>query len=114
MLKARPGADVRVLVVWEPVLPTDWGTPSSSLTSFIPDSRSIQFWDHDRRLSTLLGGSDNIERLAHESKVGFVMKNVIWDAAFVYPPGAAWGTPANLLVAPVVEFRDDVAATLVP
>jgi hypothetical protein len=32
------------------------------------------------------------------------MKDVIWDTALVYPPGASWGTQAKLMVAPVVKF----------
>jgi hypothetical protein len=111
-LKANPAAAVRVLVVWEPVLPTDWGTPSPSLTSFIGDPRAVQFWDRGRRLSAMLGGTDAVERLASETKIDFRMKDVIWDVALVYAPGARWGDRAAAALAPVVDYSGDLAAAL--
>jgi len=112
VLKAHPAAAVRVLVVWEPVLPTDWGTPSPSLTSMVGDRRVVQFWDRERRLSSAMGGPGVVERLAKSAEVGFRMKDVIWDAAFVYPPGAHWGDAAETLVAPVVEYSGNLARAL--
>jgi hypothetical protein len=101
-----------VFVIWEPVLATDWGTPSPSLTGQVADPRVTHFWDHDRRLSNLYGGGSRVTELAHAEQVGFRMKDVLWDAALVYPPGRAWGSPAKLLVAPVVKFRMDLAESL--
>jgi hypothetical protein len=101
-----------VLVVWEPVLPTDWGSPSPSLTSFVSDSRAIHFWDRGRRLSGMLGGPAAIESLAGTKKVDFRMKDVIWDVAFVYPPGARWGERAETMLAPVVDYGEDLSAAL--
>jgi hypothetical protein len=112
VLKAHPGAPVRVLVVWEPVLPTDWGTPSPSLTSFIADGRTVQFWDRGRKLSAMLGGTDAVARLASETKIDFGMKGVIWDVALVYGPGARWGDRAATALAPVVDYSEDLAAAL--
>jgi len=51
VLRANQGADVRVFVIWEPVLLTDWRRPSQSQTSYVPDRRATHFWDLDRRLS---------------------------------------------------------------
>ena len=36
---------VRVLVIWEPILATDWKAPSHSTLARIPDRRARQFWD---------------------------------------------------------------------
>jgi hypothetical protein len=113
-LRADSAANVRVLIVWEPVLSTDWGDPSPSLTSLITDNRAIQFWDRDRKLSSLLGGPGHLQTLARLEKVGFQMKDVIWDAALLYPAGAVWGSPADLLVAPVVKFSDALGAAFTP
>jgi hypothetical protein len=99
-------------VVWEPVLQTDWGTPNPALTAHVPDPRATQYWDPDRKLSALLGGQAKLPSLALAEKVGFRMKDVIWDTALVFPPGATWGTPAALLLAPVVKFRDDLSAAV--
>jgi hypothetical protein len=40
------------------------------------------------------------------------MKDVIWDSALVYPPGANWGAVADFLAAPVVKFRGELDAAL--
>jgi hypothetical protein len=112
VLKAHGSKPVRVLVVWEPVLPTDWGSPSPSLTSFVGDARAIHFWDRGRRLSVMLGGPPALDSLAHTKKVDFQMRDLIWDAAFVYPPGARWGARAETLLAPVVDYAEDLAAAV--
>ena len=111
-MRAHRAKAVRVLVVWEPVLPTDWGSPSPSLTSFVGDARAIHFWDRGRRLSGRLGGPSVIESLARTKKVDFQMGDLIWDAALVYPPGARWGDRAETLLAPVVDYAEDLAAAL--
>ena len=111
-MRANSSADLRVFVVWEPVLTTDWGTPSPSLTGYVPDSRAVHFWDRDHRLSAALGGVTRLHSLARAEGVGFRMKDVIWDAALVYPPDAKWGDPAQLLVAPVVSFHMQLSDAL--
>ena len=65
-----------MFVVWEPVLPTDWGAPSSSALGRIEDSRAVQFWDKDRLLSHAMGEHDK--------------KSIVWDYIAVYAPGAVW------------------------
>ena len=101
-----------MFVVWEPVLETDWGTPSQALTGDVPDPRVEHFWDHDRRLSAIFGGAPKLPALAGVEKVGFRMKDVVWDTALLYPPGVQWGQPAKLLVAPVVKFQAELAAAV--
>lgn len=94
------------------MLSTDWRAESPALTALVPDRRAVHFFDRDRRLSAMLGGKDNARRLARASEIGFRMKDVIWDTALVYPPGAKWGSAADLAVAPVVKFRDRLASSL--
>jgi hypothetical protein len=103
---------VRVLVVWEPVLTTDWGAPSPALTSMIPDRRATHFYDRERRLSASMGGPGVLGTRAQSAKIGFQMEDVIWDAALEYPPGARWGDRAAALVAPVVKYREELAKAL--
>jgi hypothetical protein len=112
VLREKGAANVRVFVVWEPVLDTDWGRPSPSLTGYVTDRRAIHFWDHDRKLSAWYGGPARLDALAGERKIAFRMQDVLWDAALVYPPGARWGSPARLLVAPVVKYRGELAEAL--
>jgi hypothetical protein len=104
VLHANPDPRLRVFVIWEPVLATDWGTPSDSLTANVPDRRTVQFYDRQRRLSAMLGGVSHLDALARERRIGFRMKDVVWDTVLVYPPGVSWGSPADLMVAPVVKF----------
>jgi hypothetical protein len=112
VLRENHRRDLRVFVIWEPVLETDWGTPSPSLTGQVPDPRVMHFWDRDRRLSAWYGGAQKLPALAAVEKVGFSMNDVIWDTALVYPSAAHWGDPAAVLLAPVVKYRADLAAAL--
>lgn len=75
---------MRVFVIWEPVLPTDWSAPSPSALNRVSDTRASQFWDKGRLVSHSLGEHD------HHS--------VVWDYIAVYPPGAVWedGPPEAL------------------
>lgn len=76
MLKELSGKSVRVFVVWEPVLPTDWGAPSTATLKRISDSRATQFWDKRRLISHSMGEHNR--------------RSVIWDYIAVYLPGVMW------------------------
>jgi hypothetical protein len=67
---------VRVFVVWEPVLPTDWTSPSTATLRRIADSRATQFWDKGRLISRFMGEHDR--------------QSVVWDFIAVYGQGAIW------------------------
>jgi hypothetical protein len=68
--------DVRVFVVWEPVLATDFSAPSTAALARVPDLRVTQYWDRNRALSHLMGEHDR--------------RSVVWDYIAVYEPGAIW------------------------
>ncbi len=112
VLEQNRGANLKVFVVWEPVLTTDWSRPPASQTALVPDPRAEHFWDPERKLSAALGGAANLDRLAAAREVGFRMKDVIWDAALVYPPQARWRDPAAALFAPVVKYQAALGAAL--
>lgn len=76
MLKDLSGKRVRVFVVWEPVLPTDWTAPSTATLKRISDSRATQFWDERRLISHSMGEHNR--------------RTVIWDYIAVYSPGVMW------------------------
>jgi hypothetical protein len=67
---------VRTLVVWEPVLTTDWGRPSTTTLRRIPDPGAVQFWDKGRLVSHEMGEHDE--------------QSVVWDHIAVYPMGEVW------------------------
>ncbi|MBO0723572.1 MAG: hypothetical protein J2P41_22295 [Blastocatellia bacterium] len=63
-------------MVWEPVLPTDFGAPSTATLKRISDLRASQYWDKEHLISHLLGKRDR--------------SSVIWDYVAVYEPGRVW------------------------
>jgi len=108
VLKKDPDADLKVFVIWEPVLETDWNRPGDSITANIPDRRASHYWDPARRLSAMYGGAANIGLIAGAETVKFRMNEVVWDTAVVYPAGLHWGASGKLLIAPVFKFADSL------
>jgi hypothetical protein len=103
VLEEFPGMPVRVFVVWEPVLPTDWTAPSTASLKRISDARAAQYWDKERLVSKSMGEHDK--------------ESIIWDYIAVYVPGATWNqAPALFADGPVVRVlkpaRDAIAKAL--
>jgi hypothetical protein len=95
------GKPVRVFVIWEPVLPTDWSSPSTAALSRIFDTRAAQFWDKGRLISHSMGERDS--------------RSVVWDHVAVYPAGAIWedGPPQALYHGgPVVRVTEPARRAL--
>ncbi len=67
---------IRVFVVWEPVLPTDLGAPSTMSLRRVSDWRVSQYWDKEHLVSRLLGERDR--------------RSVVWDYVAVYQAGKLW------------------------
>ncbi len=65
-----------MFVVWEPVLPTDWGAPSTSALKRIEGPHTLQFWDKGRLLSHTMGERDK--------------ESIVWDHISVYPRSSIW------------------------
>jgi hypothetical protein len=76
VLNQFAGKPLRVFVVWEPVLPTDWTSPSTATLKRIADSRAAQFWDKGRLISRSMGEHDR--------------RSIVWDFIAVYGQGAVW------------------------
>lgn len=75
-MKEFSGQPIRVFAVWEPVLPTDWGAPSTAALGRLSDLRAVQFWDKGRLLSRAMGEHDK--------------DSIVWDQILVYAPGEVW------------------------
>ena len=67
---------MRVFVIWEPVLPTDFVAPSTAALRRVSDARAAQYWDRKRALSHLLGEHNP--------------SSVVWDYIAVYAPRKLW------------------------
>jgi hypothetical protein len=76
LLREINSQNVRVFVIWEPVLPTDLVAPSTAALARIPDVRAAQYWDRKRELSHSLGEHNR--------------PTVVWDYIAVYGPGTLW------------------------
>lgn len=101
LIREFGGKPMRAFVVWEPVLPTDWSSPSIAPRSRLPDVRVTQFWDQGRVISHLMGEHDR--------------RSVVWDYIAVYPAGAIWENlpPSSLYHGnPVVQVTDAARAAM--
>jgi hypothetical protein len=83
MLAVHPQWKLRVLVVWEPILPTDWRSPTTGALARISDPRARQFWDPKHLVAQFLRKTAG-ERPPPAS-------GYYWDLAAVYAPHARWG-----------------------
>ena len=100
-MRRLAGKPIGIFVVWEPVLITDWGRPSTATLGRISDQRASQYWDRRRLISRSMG-----EHGRH---------SVVWDFVAVYGPGQIWvDRPPQPIYdgGPVVRVADSVKAAL--
>ena len=94
LLDEQQERKIRVFVIWEPILPTDVGAPSTMTLRRIADPRASQYWDQEHLVSQSIGEKDG----------------VVWDYVAVYEPGKLWEKappePAYSNV-PVVNVLDE-------
>ena len=116
VLRDAHDPSLRVFVVWEPVLLTDWHAPSAAALARIPDTRAVQYWDRGHVLSA------EIRRAAQSNAIGVLGTHrlrslIVWDFVGIYPPGVRWDNAfpaAEFAGAPVVRVIDDVRAAISP
>ena len=84
MLKQESG-ELTVLVVWEPILPSDWSRPTRPVMARIPDSRVIQFWDMDHLIAEELS-----RQLRTKQPTCCRRSGTLWDLVALYPNGTKW------------------------
>jgi hypothetical protein len=101
MMAELPGKPARIFVVWEPVLFTDWSSPSTATLGRISNARATQFWDKKRLVSQSMGEHDR--------------RSIVWDYVAVYPPGSVWeASPPEPLYSggPVIRVMDEARSAL--
>ena len=103
---------MRVLVVWEPILATDWRAPSGSTLARVTDLRAKQFWDKNHVISGAL--SEIVKGGLQAKPPCCVQDGFYWDEAILYPRGAHWGdgVPAELWNGPVVRVISSLEKSL--
>ena len=76
-----------MLVVWEPILATDWRQASGSTLGRIADGRARQFWDPKHVVSAEL--KDRATQTPPQPKPNCCIQNgFCWDEAILYLAGA--------------------------
>jgi len=80
---------LRVLVVWEPVLATDWRAPSGSTLARISDRRARQFWD-PKHLVSLQLSRIRMAKPGQQEPACCQDEGFYWDEAILYAPKTEW------------------------
>ena len=97
-----------MLVVWEPILPTDWRAPGSLALRRISDQRAIQFCDPKHQVVL------ELQTIAKKHPEQSLPKccargGYFWDDALLYAPGSDWGdSTAAFFDGPVVRVIPDL------
>jgi hypothetical protein len=86
-LKQQKSDDLVVLVVWEPILPTDWGRPTRPVLGRLSDKRVIQFWDKDHLIAKRLSA-----QLQTKEPNCCRHSGTLWDLVGLYPKGTNWNS----------------------
>jgi hypothetical protein len=96
-----------VLVVWEPILPTDWGSPSRGTLARISGPGAKQFWDPDHIVAQEMARNAK----AKPSRLGpdcCLSKGFYWDDAIVCAAHSRWKD------APASVFWNGPVVTAIP
>ncbi|HEY6946851.1 MAG TPA: hypothetical protein VI431_17060 [Candidatus Acidoferrum sp.] len=81
---------MRVLVVWEPILATDWRAPGARVLGWISDRRARQFWDPNHLVAEQLARMEQQKPGKLEPDC-CMKKGFHWDEAILYAPHVRWG-----------------------
>jgi len=79
-----------VLVVWEPILATDWREPNRSTLARIADRRARQFWDPKHLVAKELARVAK-QKPDQPKPECCVNQGFHWDEVALYPPHSRWG-----------------------
>src|ERR1041385_4595223 len=75
-----PDGRLRVMVIWEPILPKDGLDALDDATAMLKDEwRTTQFWDPT---------AESGKRIKRQLDLKIV--NPAWDIYLLYPPGTKW------------------------
>lgn len=113
LLAEFPEAPLAVLVVWEPVLPTDIAAPLSSVLGRITDRRVRQYWDPGQTLSGEIRAAVNADPARYGLDEPLPADFVVWDVVAVFgrsvrfgdalPVPVYYGGPVRTVIDPARE-----------
>jgi hypothetical protein len=107
ILKQTQSDSVRVFVVWEPMLPTDWYRPTRPTLKRVSDKRAVQFWDKSHLIAAEL--KQQLQQFHGSHPRCCDDGGHLWDTAAIYLPGVKWGEAAPAFDdGPVYRITPDV------
>lgn len=89
VLRRHPGSRIHILAVWELMLPTDWGWPSTDVMARLSDPRVTQVWDKNHLIAALVQKGADGRRPACCTRNGHW-----WEVIAAYPPESKWTAAA--------------------
>lgn len=110
ILRRHSGSNLRIFAVWEPMLPTDRGRPSTDVMARLSDPRVIQVWDRNHLIAAL------VEKGADDRRpTCCTLNGTWWDVVAAYPPSSKWAATApapELLDGTIVRTAPELGAQL--
>ena len=101
---------MRVFVIWEPILFTDWFKPGSRVRGRVSDSRATHYWDPENLLAKRMARDRRPPQPEPECcETG----GILWDLVAVYPADAVWTEtmpPAVLFNGIVLDKENEIEA----
>lgn len=105
MLKQNPNPHIRVFAVWEPILPTDYSSPSAGVLARLSDPRVAQYWDKNHLFAERLASRLKTDE-GHPQPSCCNRRGIQWDEVAVYGRRVYWDDQlprAAFLDGPVVH-----------
>lgn len=111
-MQQHAGRKLRVFVVWEPILASDFMAPTTRALRRVSDARARHYWDENHVLAKVMKRDARSPQPKEECCEN---DGVLWDLAAIYPQGARWDAsmpPAVLFDGPVYRIPDRMNAAL--
>ena len=102
-----------MLVVWEPILSSDWRAPGRAALSRVPDPRVRQFWDPEHLIAQEIARRASAHPIPPPPACCF-NNGFHWDETLVYDRGASWASapPPLLWSGPVYKSTAGLDAAM--
>lgn len=100
-MKQVPADKLRIFIVWEPILPSDWQRPTHPVLSRVSDLRASQYWDKDHLIAKRIR-----QYLPPDEPNCCEHNGILWDLVALYPKQAPLNTRPSFIAGPVVRAVD--------
>jgi len=108
LLKQEKSVNLTILVVWEPILASDWSRPTRPVLARISDPRVEQFWDKGHLITKQLD-----QQLSSSQPKCCRHAGTLWDVVALYPQGVQWGGSQPVFIdGAVVKVEAELAKQL--